>query len=299
MSTNDFLKSDNIELLWEILIDEPFSYIPSDEMGKFRNYFNNELTLFYNTYLNSTEIKNNNLMSLNQIFLSKIIQQAKPPQQQPHPQQQHKVQQSASNLYKAEDLQLDRINKFESELSKKKQDFESSITLKKPPTPVFEDTKKSDHIPINEMEALIAQTLLQRNYDVSNIRPTENNNANWLQPIETSIKNENQTNNNNAIKYIKIGREQLPALTTEIIDIDHQPEKRVSWSNDSTGSNNGTGSNDSTGSTSSNSIFSKLKISENNNNSNNMEALQERITGLELKFETMLQKINMLLDKAN
>ena len=317
MSTNDFLKSENIDLLWEILIDDPFSYIPQDEMGKFRSYFMNETTLFYNTYSNSPEIKNNNLMSLNQIFLRKIVQQSKPPLKQPQPPLK---QQQQPQLYKAEDIQTDRINKFEMDLNKKRQEFENSITLQKPPVPTFED-KKSEHIPINEMEALIAQTLLQRNYDISNIQPLNNNNASWLQPTETSIKMENQTSNNNAIKYIKIGREQLPSLTTEIIDI-NQPEKKVSWNTDLPSNSEQT-----------NNIFSKLKIKNDTNNNDNddnnngnshfhnqMQSLQEEfanfkkeftnfnkiITNLdekmsivESKIDMKIQRINMLLDKAD
>jgi type VII secretion effector (TIGR04197 family) len=341
MSTNDFLKSENIDLLWEILIDDPFSYIPQDEMGKFRSYFMNETTLFYNTYSNSPEIKNNNLMSLNQIFLRKIIQQSKPPLKQMQPQPQQQMQpplKQQQQLYKAEDIQTDRINKFELDLNKKRQEFENSITLQKPPVPTFED-KKSEHMPINDMEALIAQTLLQRNYDISNIQPLNNNNASWLQPTETSIKMENQTSNNNAIKYIKIGREQLPSLTTEIIDIT-QPEKKVSWNTDVLQSfnnlepvNNLEPFNDLP-SNNNNNIFSKLKIKHDPNNNDNgdsningnsnfhsqMQSLQEeftnfkeeltnfnkqmtnldeKMTNIETKFDITLQRINMLLDKAN
>ena len=295
MSTNDFLKPENINLLWEILIDDPFSYIPQDEMGKFRNYFTNETTLFYNTSSNSPDIKNNNLMSLNQIFLRKIVQQSKPPMSKQPQQQQHQhqqqQQQQQQQLYKAEDIQTDRINKFELDLNKKRQEFENSITLQKPPVPTFED-KKSEHIPINEMEALIAKTLLQRNYDISNIQPINNNNVSWLQPTETSIKTENQTTNNNAIKYIKIGREQLPSLTTEIIDI-NQPEKKVSWNTDVEPNNN---NNNNT--LQMNNIFSKLKIkhdpnnndnddSNNNGNSNfhnQMQSLQEEFTNFKKEF---------------
>ena len=340
MSTNDFLKSENIDLLWEILIDDPFSYIPQDEMGKFRSYFMNETTLFYNTYSNSPEIKNNNLMSLNQIFLRKIVQQSKPQLERQQPRQQQQQQQpQQQQLYKAEDIQTDRINKFELDLNKKRQEFENSITLQKPPVPTFED-KKSEHIPINEMEALIAQTLLQRNYDISNIQPI-NNNANWLQPTETSIKMENQTSNNNAIKYIKIGREQLPSLTTEIIDI-NQPEKKVSW-NDVLPPTNILPPSDILPPTNilppsdnlppSNNIFSKLKIKHETNNNDNddnnngnshfhnkmqslyeeftnfkkeftnfnkiMTNLDEKMSIVESKIDMKIQRINMLLEKAD
>jgi hypothetical protein len=168
--------------------------------------------------------------------------------------------------------------------------------------------------------------LLQRNYDISNVQPI-NNNSNWLQPTETSIKMENQTSNNNAIKYIKIGREQLPSLTSEIIDIT-QPEKKVSWNTDIQPTNNlpnnNLPSNNLPSNNSQNNIFSKLKIKhEPNNNDNdgnngnshfhnhveetlqqefqsfreNMQSFQENMTNLQKKFDIAMQKIDMILDR--
>ena len=238
MDTQKFIKAENVDMLWEILLDEPFKNTPKEEMNNLRQYFNNEIKLFYNTHINNKSSKFN-LLSLNQMFLEKIVPQ------QNHVKQQQQQQQQQS--YKAEDLQADRMSQFENQLTQKRQEFENAITLKKPQVPNFSDTSKSEHIPINEMEALIAQTLAQRNFDISQINNNKTTDAtNWLKPAETSIKTEKQQDNNAAIKYIKIGREQLPTLTNEIIDINEpsKQEKKISWIDESNTT----------------SIFSKLKL---------------------------------------
>ena len=74
-----------------------------------------------------------------------------------------------------------------------------------------------------------------------------------MRPAETSIKTEKQQDNTSAIKYIKIGRDQLPPLTNEIIDINEpaRQDKRLSWADESKRPDE---------SNNSSSIFSKLKI---------------------------------------
>ena len=71
---SQFTKSENVELLWELLLDEPFKNVPKEEYAEYRNSFNNELRLFYNTQIVNNS-NNSDLFTLNQQFLSKIIQQ--------------------------------------------------------------------------------------------------------------------------------------------------------------------------------------------------------------------------------
>jgi hypothetical protein len=263
MDAQKFIKAENVDMLWEILIDEPFKNTPKEEMNNLRQYFNNEIKLFYNTQINN-RISKFNLLSLNQMFLEKIV----PSQNNLQEQQQVQPQ-----PYKAEDLQADRISQFENQLTQKKQEFENAITLKKPQVPNFSDTSKSEHIPINEMEALIAQTLAQRNFDISQINNNKTTDAtNWLKPAETSVKTEKQQDNNAAIKYIKIGREQLPTFTNEIIDINEvtKQEKKISWVDESNTT----------------SIFSKLKLKPTTEIHSTIH--------LETQFEILTQRVEKL-----
>jgi len=271
MDTQKFIKAENVDMLWEILLDEPFKNTPKEEMNNLRQYFNNEIKLFYNTQINN-KTANFNLLSLNQMFLEKIVPQ------QNHVKQQQQQQQQQPQSYKAEDLQADRMSQFENQLTQKRQEFENAITLKKPQVPNFSDASKSEHIPINEMEALIAQTLAQRNFDISQINNNKTTDAaNWLKPAETSIKTEKQQDNNAAIKYIKIGREQLPTLTNEIIDINEpsKQEKKISWVDESNTT----------------SIFSKLKLKPSIE-----PPSYEMQSGIhfETQFEILIQRIEKL-----
>lgn len=275
MDTQKFIKAENVDMLWEILLDEPFKNTPKEEINNLRQYFNSEIKLFYNTQLNNKN-SNLNLLSLNQMFLEKIVPS------QNHLQMQPQIH-SQPQLYKAEDLQTERMNQFENQLTQKKQEFENAITLKKPQVPNFSDSSKSEHIPINEMEALIAQTLAQRNFDISQFN---NNNktvdaANWLKPAETSIKTEKQQNNNAAIKYIKIGREQLPTLTNEIIDINEpsKQEKKISWVDESNSTN----------------IFSKLKLKP----INEVHSEKHNDIHFETQFEILIKRIENLENIVN
>jgi len=281
MELQKFTNPENLKLLWEILLDETFQNMSKEELNNANQFFNNEIKVFYNTQINNKNTSTN-LLSLNQMCLEKIIlsydylkqsKQQQPQQQQPQQQQQP---------YKAEDIQTERMSQFENQLTQKRQEFESAITLKKPPIPIFSDESRSEHIPINEMEALIAQTLAQRNFDISQITSNTNTKdaSSWLKPAETSIKTEKQQDNTSAIKYIKIGRDQLPPLTNEIIDINEPPrqDKRLSWADESKRTDE---------SNNSSTIFSKLKIKSpppihtDIQSETQMEILMQRIEKLE------------------
>lgn len=281
MDIQKFVKQDNIKLLWEILLDETFQNLTKEELMNANQFLNNEIKLFYNTQINNKNA-NIDLLSLNKLFLEKIVSTYQ------HMVQPPKIQLKPQSAYTSENIQAERMSQFENQLSHKKQEFESAITLKKPPVPNFSDESRSEHIPINEMEALIAQTLAQRNFDISQI----NNNSkiadatNWLKPAETSIKAEKQQDNNESIKYIKIGREQLPPLTNDIVDINEQfkQEKKISWV-DETNTNN---------------IFSKLKLkskSETPQSQSNSHAHQEIHT--ETQIEILTQRIEKLENIIN
>jgi hypothetical protein len=155
------------------------------------------------------------------------------------------------------------------------------------------------------MEALIAQTISQRNFDISNI-PVNNNYTNWLKPEETSIKSENQQSNSDAIKYIKIGRENLPSLTTDVINLEdnNKNEKKLSWSNDLDSNENlfqsyQTNKIQPPISIPQNNIFSKLKVKSNDAQSNDDSKYITEIENLKVKIHTIESKLELILEKLN
>ena len=137
MELQKFTNPENLKLLWEILLDETFQHMSKEELNNANQFFNNEIKVFYNTQINNKNTSIN-LLTLNQMCLEKIIlsydylKQSKQQQpQQPQPQQQQK------QAYKAEDIQTERMSQFENQLTQKRQEFESAITLKKPPITIF------------------------------------------------------------------------------------------------------------------------------------------------------------------
>jgi len=203
MSINDFLEKENLELLWEVLIDEPLIKQLCDSVIKYKtlmHMFQSNLNEFFITEKNNC----NNLIELNKKYILLIINyviktnnnnQPAMPAQTPYTTNQYKkikihedepVKQSIT----FEDIQNDRMNFFEKELNKKQEEFTNAMTLPVPPVPNFTD--KLDE-PMSEIELEIKRIQEQRNYDIEMINNKNTNSssdANWLKPQETSVKSE-------------------------------------------------------------------------------------------------------------
>jgi polyhydroxyalkanoate synthesis regulator phasin len=205
---NSFLSRENVDMLVEILLDDK----PNKNQGDV-NQIIQEINVFRNTHLNSSSVSNVSLLELNQQFLKRMISHSL--QSQPTSSLQSSMPTSASlqshsslqssnmslqqslppsslqssSSYRNEDLKAERLDFFDKQLNQKRQEFESAITLKKPTPPIFEDSKMLDK-PIANMEELIAQTMAQRNFDITNIGSPQS--SDWLSPISTSVKVEKQ-----------------------------------------------------------------------------------------------------------
>jgi hypothetical protein len=71
--------------------------------------------------------------------------------------------------YKVEDIHNARQTDFEKQVADKRNEFESSINLKKPQPVDFSD-KVEPEMKIMEMEALIADTMAKRKFDIEQIQ---------------------------------------------------------------------------------------------------------------------------------
>jgi hypothetical protein len=228
----DFIITENIEMIWEIVLDDIKPRLKSQEQfTQARGFFINQARLFFEREKNVQK----NLMEMNKKFISLIMNSFNPQQQQ---------QNSANNppqtkqLFKAEDIQAERLNAFERGLADKKNDFMSAMSVPVPETPRFSDNTTDEPIG-GAMGELIARTLAQRNFDVESIHKTTNKEdvEKWLKPAETSVKMEkvqrNQQSANQleekqkqyqynqpAPKFIQIG-EELPVLPVG--------KKQISW----------------------------------------------------------------------
>ena len=321
MSVNEFLTKKNVELIWEVVMDDILKYKPQEIITQMNNVFNTNLSGFYDNEKNKT----NNLMDLNKKFISLIINYI-------HQNYSQKIDNNNNNnsnnsnskkaLVTYEDLQTDRISQFDKKLNLRKQEFTNAMTLPVPKVPDFSDSSGPD-IPIGELVLEIKKVMAQRNYDIEQINRniTINNeglntNTNWLKPQETSVKNEkvilqNKSNikpTQQPLKYIKIDNKDLnnEVLNNEVIDINIiernqlNSKKQVSWNNtvnyeddNINNINNNTDDFDLEPD-----FFKKLKtikppISEEEMKNNIMK---EEIKTINVKIDNLTQNVNIILE---
>jgi hypothetical protein len=184
MSKTDFLTKQNVSLLWEVIMDNDFmKNKPQNEVSQIIDIFNVNLKKFHDS------TNNNNLTELNKnyitVMMNFINKNFNKPTPTPTPPNEKK-------LVTYEELQNDRLSKFEKDFNSKQQEFTSAMALPVPPTPDFSDKKDE---PLSEIEVEVKRYMAQRNYDVEQLNKTLTNNndnqaSSWLKPQETSLKAE-------------------------------------------------------------------------------------------------------------
>jgi hypothetical protein len=304
----EFITSENVELLWEIIMEEDIvKVIPKNRINEFRQFYIGQVKQ-YSEYVVGRN-PNIPLVKINQEFITgfiKKIQPAPPQQQQQTPQPKNK------ELYTAEEIQTDKRSQFENELTRKQNEFKNAMSVPVPEIPKFGDQLDK---PIGSaMDELIAKTLAERNYDVQMIQK-QNANPNGIANVEQFLKGQetsvkaakpgyNPTPNvtqqppsQNQIKYIKIGDDvdDNTLKTTNVIDLSspklERPDKKnVSWGNNEYQeyTQQNTVENQNT-------LFSKLKYIAPNNNE--VEGLKSEINNLKTQISILNDKFDKLISK--
>ena len=197
-SNASFVLPDNVEMLWEVLKDSViYEFMPKDERVLFRQHVVENVRGFYNKEQMSNPSQS--LMTMNKKFIEVMLNSLKTPASKKTP----------PDLHTAKHIQDDRQQKFERQLTQKKEEFDNAINVKVPPAPNFSDQADT---PISEMETLIAQAVAQRNYEMEQIHKLNASNPGsqqFLSAQDTSLKNEKQRDNDNALKQIKISKEDI------------------------------------------------------------------------------------------
>jgi hypothetical protein len=284
---NIFNSTKNVKLLWEILLDqENVKYMNDLEKLNILEVFNQHKNTFINQHKNQPPLTTPKLMELNKQFLSTFIQ-------------------FIDHNYKKElrqDIQEERQNKFEKELSEKKMDFEKLITPSKPVELDF--SEKIEDTKIKSMDSLIAQTIAQRNYEISQIQNQTSNGTNesWLKSKETSIKSDinsninSNSNSNEKLKFIKI-KEIIP-IQHDIINLKvennkKENDKKISWNDNNEikyfNKNDILLENDNNIN-----IFDKLK--KVNNTDTNIEIIK-RLDVINNNYINILEKLEFIISK--
>lgn len=242
MSIKDFLLGHNVQMLWEVLIDE--DTILKDR--RTQEIFVKTLPEFYEREKTN---KQTTLIGLNKQFISLMLNLLK---QDPPPQVSRTIP-TKKILITQEELQNDRTSHFEQEFNKKQQEFTSAMAVPVPTTPVFTDNTKDT--PLTEMNMIIQRTIAERNLELDKFYKSANkaDAENWLKSAPTSIKEEKAVQKANVMKTIKIEKTDLNiSIPTEVLN--DAGSKQISWGDNTTielSEPNQTQTNDS--------IFSKLK----------------------------------------
>jgi len=209
-----FISKENIELLWDVLLDEPIiKGISKTNQDVVYNAFHKNMFTFFE----KEKYHNYDLITMNKKFLTQVLKALR------HENIKEK------HIYKVEDIQSERQAMFEKQLAQKKADFESSILVNKPPVPNFTERLEEDKI--KGMDELIAKTIAQRNFDISPMNITSETEQ-WLKSQETTVKLKKQQDSVEEvreIKYIKIENE-VPNynIDNEIVELT-KDSKKISW----------------------------------------------------------------------
>jgi hypothetical protein len=225
----DFITTENIEMIWEIILDDIKPRLKSQEQfSHARGVFINQARLFFEREKNVSQ----NLMEMNKKFISLIMNSF-------NSNRQHSFQSPPTKqLFKAEDIQADRLNAFEKGLAEKKNDFLNAITVPVPEAPRFSDSSRDEPIG-GAMGELIARTLAQRNFEVETFHKTANKEdvEKWLKPAETSVKVEKVQQNQQTASQLEEKQKQYQynQATPKFIQIGEElplapsNKKKISW----------------------------------------------------------------------
>ena len=265
-----FLNQENVQMLWELLLDS----LPNNQIN-----ISQVQTLFLNNVKQFGEAEKHNitpanLVSANKHFLKNMVSLIN--------------RQSSNNIdnnnltYLAKDIQAQRQNQFDLQMAQRKQEFDSLLTVKKPPVPNFADDidLANEKLSADSIKQMINQTVSQRNYELANDSTNTNNKVNIFDKISSK----------QAFKQIKIDNQDLSnnIINESVIDLNNnEKKKQVSWSENLENNSNNISFN----------ILDKLKkVNNDNNDIINETNYKEEFVSLNFKIDELTNKLNLILE---
>jgi hypothetical protein len=236
-----FLTQQNIQILWDVLLDELRIDTNNNQIiSNIRIVFESNINPF-----TSRAQQNLSLVDLNKQFLSQVViavNRLFPTLKQE--QEMKRINISSEEIqiqepYKIEDIMTARQTNFEKQVKQKQIEFENSINLQRPQEVDF--SEKIEDGKIKEMDALIAETIARRKFEVEQYKPIVNTNINTnanILEIESDQNHQiNQSNNletevNRKLKYINIDNNTNNITLNESINKNNNnalQKKKVSW----------------------------------------------------------------------
>ena len=280
MSIQNFLKKDNIETLWEVIVDaDMFKFLSRDIQSNIYKLFFENIKGFFET----ERIKSTNLIDMNKKYIILILNYITKNYPSNIPNKIKIYEESdTKEAITYEEIQNEKKTQFEMDLMKRQQDFKNAISLEIPETPEFKDKFKDE--PISEMDKMIKEITAKRNYDVEKINNYyQKDNDNWLKPQETSIKSEKfiseefkkEDKNQSRIKYLNNNNFEKNKSVTWGENEEFQESEKVEFQEEDN-------------------IFKKLKKINTFENINEKN-FEERLTNIEEKIEKYNDKLNKIL----
>lgn len=197
-NVQQFTTSKNLTMLWDVLLDELHINPNSTPIiQNIKTVFDGNINLFTPRANPNAGLMNLNKQFLNQVLIA--VNQLFPNLKQE--QQMKRISISDEVLeepYKVEDIHNARQTNFEKQVINKRNEFDNSINVKKPKPVDFSDKVEAD-IKITEMEALIAETVAQRKFDIEQIHGPipSTNNLSTNSGIKKKVSFDINTNTNN------------------------------------------------------------------------------------------------------
>jgi hypothetical protein len=271
---SQFLDNTNLQLIWEVVLDQ--NVIPEKYVNDVQSYFLQQVKPFY-----ENERKNHDsLMSLNKHFITSFLSSIKKPKQEP---------------VTFEDIQQNRISKFEKDYSQRQNEFTSAMTVPIPQQPNFSDALD---VPLHETEDIVKRMIAQRNLEMEQMAIQSKNTdrskvVQWLKPEETSIQVEK--NPRGPQEYIKIDIKEIESprvLESAIINLDPPLEKHISWGNNQIQEYTIESNED---------LFSKIKKISNKNSfvDEGPIDLTERIINIEKQIDKLSKTLESYMERNN
>jgi hypothetical protein len=178
-------------MLWDIISDEEvFRFLPKATQSFIHQVFVNNLQGFYET---ECKIPNNTIIDLNKKYIILILNYIK----KNYPVIPNKItihDELPNQKITLEEIKQEKQQLFEQELGRKQQEFNDFIQVKVPPVPDFSD--KQIDTPIKEMDKILKEMQMKRNYEIEqiNLHHDKVNNNNNQAKVNTNVSaNEKKT----------------------------------------------------------------------------------------------------------
>lgn len=268
----NFLEQRNIDTLWEVIADEDiYTFLTKEAQHSIYKIFTENIKGFFDTEKSQTK----EIIEMNKKYILLILNYIKKKYPEKIPNKIKIYEEPVTKeLITYEEIQTDKKTQFEKEWLRIQDEFTNTMSVPVPTAPKFEDEKVDE--PIKEMDRMIREIAMKRNYDIDIINQSNENNNNknnnvnvdqWLKPTETSIKND----------------KLVPQISKE---------KNVSWGENSSISSNYVVMEEKEYDTN---ILKKLKLIKNESLSKSPSSIEDRLTELEVSLQKYNSKIDRLM----